>query len=122
VESDWFRARGRALARPDGPTRAPAPPPAAGPPGGAAAWSSPGDDGWRAAAAAVLAPASSGTTTAGLPRRTPQANLVPGSAGARPPRPPRPPETPEVARSRLAGFQRGSLRARAAVQGRDGES
>jgi hypothetical protein len=86
------------------------------------AWSSPGDDGWRVAAEAVLTPASSGTTTAGLPRRTPQANLVPGSAGAREPRQARPTEPPEAARSRLAGFQRGSLRARAAVDARGGDS
>jgi signal transduction histidine kinase len=129
VESDWFRARGRKLPRPSGPGPAAAPPPGlppprvpAAPPAAAAAWSSPGDDGWRVAAEAVLAPVSSGTTIAGLPRRTPQANLVPGSAGDREPRQARPTEPPEAARSRLAGFQRGSLRARAAVDSRGGES
>jgi signal transduction histidine kinase len=104
------------------PARVPAGPPAAPAPAAAAAWSSPGDDGWRVAADAVLTPVSSGTTTAGLPRRTPQANLVPGSAGDREPRKARPTEPPEAARSRLAGFQRGSLRARAAVNAQDGET
>jgi len=66
----------------------------------------------------VLDPVTDGVTEAGLPRRSPQANLVPGSAvpADRPTRPARPAEAPEAARRRLAGFQRGSLRARAAAQ------
>jgi signal transduction histidine kinase len=139
VESDWFRARGRELPRPASPQPPPSLPPAGLPSPGlspagrpparvpaaaptAGAWASPGDDGWRVAAEAVLSPVSGGTTTAGLPRRTPQANLVPGSAGDREPRAARPAEPPEAARSRLAGFQRGSLRARAAVTSQDGSS
>jgi signal transduction histidine kinase len=103
VESDWFRARGRRMPRRgDGPAGQDA----------ARSWSSPGDDGWRAAEV-VLAPAVSGVTGAGLPRRTPRANLVPGSAGDRAARPVRPAEPAEAVRSRLAGFQRGSRRARA---------
>ena len=43
-------------------------------------WSSPGDAGWRAAQA-LANPARDGQTTAGLPKRTPRANLVPGRAG-----------------------------------------
>lgn len=43
-------------------------------------WSSPGDDGWRAAQA-LSNPAVDGTTSSGLPKRTPRANLVPGRAG-----------------------------------------
>ena len=43
-------------------------------------WSSPGDDGWRAARA-LSEPAHDGQTSSGLPRRTPRANLVPGTAG-----------------------------------------
>jgi hypothetical protein len=106
VESDWFRAHGRRLPRH-----------AADPadPGAARPWTSPVDDGWRAAEAAVLAPVVSGITGAGLPRRPPRANLVPGSAGERAARPASPAEPAEVARSRLAGFQRGSRRARAAA-------
>ena len=105
VESDWFRARRRPPRR----GAAPVEPRRAGRP-----WTSPGDDGWRAAQA-VLAPATGGLTASGLPRRTPQANLVPGSAGAREDRPARPADTAEVMSSRLAGFQRGSRRARAAA-------
>jgi Nitrate and nitrite sensing/HAMP domain/Histidine kinase-, DNA gyrase B-, and HSP90-like ATPase len=105
VESDWFRARRRPPRR----GAAPVEPRRAGRP-----WTSPGDDGWRAARA-VLAPTTGGLTTSGLPRRTPQANLVPGSAGAREARPVRPADTAEVMSSRLAGFQRGSRRGRAAA-------
>jgi hypothetical protein len=105
VESDWFRAR----RRPPRPGAAPVEPRRAGQP-----WISPGDDGWRAAQA-VLAPATGGLTASGLPRRTPRANLVPGSAGVREDRPSKPADTAEVMSSRLAGFQRGSRRARAAA-------
>jgi signal transduction histidine kinase len=105
VESDWFRARRRPPRRgaaPEEPRRTRQP------------WTSPGDDGWRAAQV-VLAPATGGHTASGLPRRTPRANLVPGSAGARDSRPSIPAGTAEAMRSRLAGFQRGSRRARAAT-------
>jgi signal transduction histidine kinase len=108
VESDWFRAR----RRPPRPSVLPATPPHA-----ARSWASPGDDGWRAAET-VLSPAVGGITPSGLPRRTPRANLVPGSAGERDERtvtPVRPADSAELMSSRLAGFQRGSRRARAAV-------
>src|SRR5215831_6838192 len=105
VESDWFRARRRTPAH----TGAGADPPRAEP-----SWTSPGDQGWRAAEA-VLAPAVGGVTASGLPRRTPKANLVPGSAAARPDRPARAADPADVVSSRLAGFQRGARRARAAA-------
>jgi hypothetical protein len=79
---------------------------------GAAAWTSPGDDGWRAAAATVT-PRVGGTTQAGLPKRVPQANLVPGSASDQQTRTASMSEAAEIALSRLANFQRGSRRARA---------
>jgi hypothetical protein len=105
VESDWFRARRR-------------PPPRAGVPldpyRAAPSWTSPSDEGWRAAET-VLTPAVGGITSAGLPRRTPKANLVPGTAGARENRPARAADSAEAISSRLAGFQRGSRRARAAA-------
>ncbi len=45
------------------------------------AWTTPADEGWRAAAAVASSDApASDTTGSGLPRRVPQANLVPGSA------------------------------------------
>jgi hypothetical protein len=85
--------------------------PATEPPG----WTSPGDDGWRAAAA-IITPQVGGTTVAGLPKRVPQANLVPGSASDQPPRTATMSEAAEIARSRLANFQRGSRRARATAR------
>jgi signal transduction histidine kinase len=57
-----------------------APEPEAPEPAPASDWSSPADSGWRAAQA-LANPAHEGQTTAGLPRRTPRANLVPGRAG-----------------------------------------
>jgi anti-sigma regulatory factor (Ser/Thr protein kinase) len=106
VESDWFRARRR-------------PPPRAGVPldphRAAPSWTSPSDEGWRAAET-VLAPTVDGVTSAGLPRRTPKANLVPGSAGARENGPARAADSAEAISGRLAGFQQGSRRARAAAR------
>lgn len=46
------------------------------------AWDSAADEGWRAAEAAAK-PSVGDTTETGLPRRVPQANLVPGSAQSR---------------------------------------
>jgi hypothetical protein len=46
------------------------------------AWDSAADEGWRAAEAAAK-PSVGDTTDTGLPRRVPQANLVPGSAQSR---------------------------------------
>nr|BFE87361.1 hypothetical protein GCM10020093_099620 [Planobispora longispora] len=77
------------------------------------AWSSPADAGWQAARA-VQDPSMGGVTGAGLPKRVPKANLVPGSAapGAAPSAPvaPRPSVSPDAVRNRLASFQRGSGR------------
>src|SRR5207247_4619174 len=109
VESDWFsghgqRSGGRAAAEAD--------------------WGSPADTGWDAAKT-VLAPASDGVTTSGLPVRTPRANLVPGAAG-RPQSDPAgtaaPARSPDAARNRLAGFQRGASRGRAAAGGGQDEA
>ncbi len=84
-----------------------------------------GIDEWaesRQAAQTIANPVRGDTTTAGLPVRVPQANLLPGSVGGgrhRPdgqeaPKPAasRPPRSPDVARSRLSGFQRGTRRAK----------
>ncbi|MGN6678847.1 MAG: nitrate- and nitrite sensing domain-containing protein [Streptosporangiaceae bacterium] len=100
VESDWFRrgrpsvevGSGRAL----GPT---------------AAWTSPADEGWKVAEAAV-APSSSGTTVAGLPRRVPRANLIPGTATEA--TTPAPVRSAAATRERFASLQRGVREARAA--------
>jgi signal transduction histidine kinase len=82
-------------------------------------WASPADDGWRAADA-VASPSSSGVTEAGLPKRIPQANLVPGAVGgAQPaeasPKPAGSARSPASTRERLASFQRGVAEGRAAA-------
>jgi hypothetical protein len=106
LESAWFHRRGRMPQR-DGQ-----------PPGDgdlAQSWTSAGDAGWRAANGAAV-PAAGPVTAAGLPRRVPQANLVPGSAGTRTPPPVNPALTAEHARNRLSSFQQGVRRARAAIK------
>jgi signal transduction histidine kinase len=100
LESDWFRRSGKPLS---------AAAQAAG-----QTWNSPADEGWRAARSAA-SPAAGGTTTAGLPKRVPRANLVPGSVGgsgeetdgALPVR------SAEEMRNRMSSFQRGVREARA---------
>ena len=67
-------------------------------------------------------PALAGTTSSGLPKRTPKANLVPGTAAQpqQPQRPaPMPPVSAERARSRLSSFQQGVRRGRAEVRGQE---
>ena len=101
VESSWFSA-----ARPTpGPART------AVKAGGQ--WSSPADQGWRAAQT-IESPAVGSSTEAGLPRRTPNANLIPGTIPSS-----QPAEVPSRSaadvRDRLAGFQRGVTEARAAA-------
>jgi signal transduction histidine kinase len=86
-----------------GPAAAPYAPPAADP------WHSDADAGWQAAEALNSASPHE-LTAAGLPKRQPQAFLVPGSAGGasingRP-------RSAEVARERLSSFQRGVNRGR----------
>ncbi|HZE41542.1 MAG TPA: hypothetical protein VE172_22310, partial [Stackebrandtia sp.] len=78
------------------------------------AWSFPADEGWRAAEAASnnQEQASETTTGAGLPRRVPQANLVPGSAilSDAPPAPIN--RDASALAARTAGYFRGWGRAR----------
>ncbi|MGH3263482.1 MAG: ATP-binding protein, partial [Trebonia sp.] len=106
LESDWFRRSGKPL----GSEVVTA---------GAAGhtWNSPADEGWRAARI-VASPEAGETTTAGLPKRVPRANLVPGSVGgggteetegAPPVR------SADTIRSRMSSFQRGVREARAAA-------
>jgi hypothetical protein len=108
VESDWFR-RGRnsvgwTPGEDDGAEQEPA---------RSGSWSSPADEGWQAAAA-LSSPSSSGTTTAGLPKRVPRANLVPGAVGADAPDP-APTRSASVTRDRFSSFQRGIREGRAAA-------
>jgi signal transduction histidine kinase len=106
VESDWFRRGGQAVDRfgrsGDG-------------------WASPADEGWRAAEV-VYAPSSGGITSAGLPKRVPQANLVPGTAAASAAAEPSPVASARSAaatRDRFASFQRGVRHGRAVVSGEE---
>ena len=101
VESDWFR-RGRPSldTSSDQTERVPT-----------RAWSSPADEGWKVAEAAV-APVSGGTTLAGLPRRVPKANLIPGTAQES--AAPAPVRSAAATRDRFASLQRGMREGRAA--------
>ena len=78
------------------------------------------DEGWDAAAAAAD-PATGGTTSAGLPKRVPQANLIPGTATPEPVMP-APVRSAASTRERFASFQRGIREGRAAAAGNEGHS
>ncbi|KAB8197086.1 HAMP domain-containing protein [Nonomuraea phyllanthi] len=82
---------------------------------GSATWgSSKADEGWSAAEA-VVEPVRDGSTAAGLPKRVPKANLVPGSAdtvSAPKGVAPMPAVSPDRVRSRLSSFQQGFRAAR----------
>jgi signal transduction histidine kinase len=110
LESDWFRRSGN-VSLSSSSAAAPAAPVAAG-----QTWSSPADEGYRAARVAAE-PASDETTTAGLPKRTPRANLVPGSvgggSGSEEAESAPPARSADTIRSRMASFQRGVRDARA---------
>ncbi|HET9079970.1 MAG TPA: nitrate- and nitrite sensing domain-containing protein [Trebonia sp.] len=102
LESDWFRRSGKPLSS--------AAAPAAG-----QTWNSPADEGWRAARI-VTSPEARETTTAGLPKRVPRANLVPGSVGGgeEPTEETPPTRSADTIRNRMSSFQRGVREARAA--------
>ncbi|MBB5965832.1 nitrate- and nitrite sensing domain-containing protein [Planomonospora venezuelensis] len=74
-------------------------------------WRTPADAGWQAAQAASD-PSLGGITAAGLPKRTPKANLVPGAAASVPVTP-MPPISAERVRNRLSSLQAGVRRGRA---------
>jgi len=101
VESDWFR-RGRPTVDVPGGRAEPQP---------VRTWTSPSDEGWKAAEAAVV-PSSGGTTVAGLPRRVPKANLIPGTAAETVT--PVPVRSAAATRERFASLQRGMREGRAA--------
>ena len=92
VESDWFRHGRNALGWSDDAVDSDD------------TWVSPADEGWRAAEI-VPEPSSAGLTPAGLPKRVPQANLVPGSAASSQPQGPA--RSAAATRARIASFQRG---------------
>ncbi|HEX4661830.1 MAG TPA: hypothetical protein VH307_30925, partial [Streptosporangiaceae bacterium] len=106
VESDWFRRGRQAVGRSDQIEKV-----------GNGWVSSAADAGWRAAEVAH-APSSSGVTAAGLPKRVPQANLVPGAAAASAAASSvGPTRSAAATRDRFASFQRGVRKGRAAATG-----
>ncbi len=110
VESDWFRRGRPAVDLPGKSKEARA--------SSSVSWTSPADEGWKAAEV-VAAPTSSGLTRAGLPRRVPQANLVPGTATETQTMPP-PVRSASATRERFASLQRGVREGRAASTGDPG--
>jgi signal transduction histidine kinase len=137
VESDWFR-RGRTGVSATGgwqtqqdftvasSTASPSPglstglSPGLSQPEPEISWTTPSDRGWEAAAAASE-PTTGGTTTAGLPKRVPQANLVPGTAAPEVAAPV-PARSAAATRERFASFQRGIREGRAAAAGDEEDS
>ncbi|MDH2430065.1 nitrate- and nitrite sensing domain-containing protein [Sphaerisporangium sp. TRM90804] len=131
VESAWFRRpdskeipSAREQAGPGGPASAPreAAPARSAPDteaqaadGSGGSWGSTADSGWQAADA-VKDPSMGGITSAGLPKRTPKANLVPGSVSGTlsqgTPVPP-PQVSADLVRDRMSRFQQGIRRGRA---------
>jgi hypothetical protein len=97
IESQWFRRGGTSVTDDGQPL--------------ARSWTSPADEGFRAAQT-VVSPTAERMTSAGLPKRVPSANLVPGSIGGQRPAAAAavPGRSPEAMRARLKGFK---------VQGRD---
>jgi len=113
VESDWFRRGRQSVSRSPSPSgRSPEATPEDN------GWTSPADEGWRAAEV-VAAPASGGVTSAGLPKRVPRANLVPGAVGDTAAEQPvlAPARSAAATRERFASFQRGIREGRAAATG-----
>jgi signal transduction histidine kinase len=115
VESDWFR-RGRHAVAGTGPGTGPEQETAVA--AAPKSWTSPSDEGWRAAQVAA-APSSGGLTSAGLPKRVPKANLVPGAAADSPPTAPAPVRSAAATRDRFSDFQRGVKKGRAIRRGGD---
>jgi hypothetical protein len=120
VESAWFRRppEEQAPAPVEGESK-----PAQAVPSGEEAWRTAADAGWQAAAAASD-PSLGGITAAGLPKRTPKANLVPGTASQpaqqQPQRQaPAPPVSADRIRSRMASYQQGVRRGRQEVRGQE---
>jgi signal transduction histidine kinase len=108
IESEWFRRGGTSFSD--------------AAPSSRGSWTSPADEGFRRAAETVASPVAGQVTNAGLPKRVPNANLVPGSIGPRssgqqdsqtPPPAAGPARSPEAVRARLTGFQ---------VRGREGRT
>ncbi|HET7247985.1 MAG TPA: ATP-binding protein, partial [Streptosporangiaceae bacterium] len=116
VESDWFR-RGRRGTDWTAAVPGTASEPTVAPVPASAGWSSPADAGWQAAEVAQ-APVTSGTTRAGLPKRVPKANLVPGGVTMPAASVPTPRSAAQT-RDRLSSYQQGVRNARSAAPSDD---
>jgi DNA-binding transcriptional LysR family regulator len=81
-------------------------------------WQMAADDGWRAAAR-LAEPTTAGTTSAGLPRRRPQAMAVPGAVGTEAPRQSATQRSPQELRGRLSSYADGVRRGRHAERASD---
>jgi hypothetical protein len=100
------------------PEPAPEPAPVAAEEPAHSAWQSPGDEGWQAAQK-LSKKAPEVVTSAGLPKRVPKAQLIPGSAPSRPGSgsqaqrsPALPPRSADAVRGRMSSFQQGIRRGR----------
>jgi signal transduction histidine kinase len=98
------------------PVATPAPP--AAPPTGNEAWRTAADDGWARATQAAE-PAAGGTTRSGLPKRVPQAQLVPGGVETKPGQGTTR-RTPDEVRGLLSAYHRGVQRGRTAGSEQNG--
>lgn len=123
LESESFQPRGRHARRSSSEPKASVPPPmpvASASPGAAGSkWSASADEGWRAAQI-VAQPVTGETTSAGLPKRVPRANLLPGSISGESAEQ-EPLRSADAARKRMTSFQRGVKEARVAI-GSSGDS
>ncbi|MFR9774699.1 nitrate- and nitrite sensing domain-containing protein [Micromonospora sp. MS34] len=97
---------------PSTPPAAPVPPPAPTAAAGAEAWRTAADEGWSRASRAAE-PATGGTTRSGLPKRVPQAQLVPGGIEPKGGRA-HTKRTPDEVRGLLSAYHRGVQRGRTA--------
>jgi DNA-binding transcriptional LysR family regulator len=86
----------------------------------AESWQMAADDGW-AAAARLAEPTTAGTTTAGLPRRRPQAMVVPGAVGTAGPEAQPTHRSPQEVRGRLSSYRDGVRRGRHAERATEEE-
>jgi len=84
------------------------------------AWRTAADEGWRRAERASE-PASAGTTRSGLPKRVPQAQLVPGGVET-PTNRERAKRTPDEVRGLLSAYHRGVQRGRSAGSQENGST
>ncbi|MGH3655618.1 MAG: hypothetical protein ACRDUA_03070, partial [Micromonosporaceae bacterium] len=124
LESVWFQpelaaqqpSQPRPRSRPGGPAPGSAEPGDTRP---AEEWQGAADDGWRAASAAAE-PTPAGRTSAGLPKRAPMSQLVPGGVDSDPEQPrPAVNRNPDGVKGVLSAYQDGVERGRGAPPAED---